>query len=191
MADAKTPQAIDLRSYYPKLARTITWDDGRVFHIREIMDLSEAEFAAGVEDEGRFGEMDTIERGVAEKRHLKLRLVSPLPPRVHASNGREALIVDGDGTLDLVTGDMVIITEGLYVQRNVVAVVQTDGRGATMERPWRFDVEGGRIYRSIRDADFTDLTREQFWAAATTVRTMPKEEGDEEAVPQQAAAQST
>src|SRR5579859_1190618 len=124
---------IDLRSYFPKFERTLTWIDGTKYQIREVEDLSEAEFHAMVDEEQRFAQMSPSVRAEANKKHLQSMLVVPIDRRVSARKGATSLDVEGREPVDLEPGDVIFVTDGLYTERNVVEDVKSE---ITVKEPW-------------------------------------------------------
>lgn len=186
-------ETIDLRSYYPKFERTITWWDGTVYYIREITELAQSEFATIIDEEKGVAGLPEADRAATAKRHMRLMLVTPMMAAGTAGKGQHQIRVDGDGAFDLVGGDTVFISGGLYVERNFVEKLDDDGRTVTLQRPLRFDADHARIYRAIRDDAFDpeQMTMDQFWAALRTVKTAPEEEDGGAARPPTAAAPSS
>jgi len=167
---------IDLRSYFPKFERTLTWIDGTKYQIREVEDLSEAEFHAMVDDEQKFADMSATVRADTNKRHLQSMLVFEVAASASATKGQHELSVQ-DGA-DLLAGDVVYLCNGLNVERNVVESVA--GRSIRMQSPWKFDASSSasRLYRAIRiDAlNNENLTQQQFMIAVATVKSPPRDE---------------
>jgi len=189
--EPKKTSRIDLRSYFPRFERYITWADGSEYAIRELDDLSESEEMSMIDDEERFDSMSHAERNAMIRRHICTLVVAPSAVRVTAPKGDKQLVVAGDGRLDYMPDDIVFVSSGLYVDRNVVESASEDGRSFTMRSPWLFGaVSDGRVFRSLRPSDTAYLTRGQLNATLRTVKMSDVPERDE-GNPPMAASGST
>lgn len=153
---------LDLRSLAPTFERKITWIDGTEYSIREIDDLTEAEFITLLADEQQSGSLPISEQHEMQKRHMQMMVVIPRPAAI--SN-------------DLQEGDIVYAVSAGNVER--AAVVSVDG-SLVFSPPWSDAASVIRAYRAIRRSEIDNLTERQFMGALTFVKTPPKKDGDKE-----------
>jgi len=156
---------LDLRSLAPTFERKITWTDGTEYSIREIEDLTEAEFLGMLTDERDVANMSIVDQREMHKRHLQMMVIVPIELSPAAGIDRAAELEQGDVVYAVTVGNF-----------ERVSVEKVDGSPRFV--PPLTVAAGTRSFRAIRKSEIDNLTERQFSGALRFVKTPPKKDGD-------------